>query len=145
MFCLHEGLWGSQVPWNWSYRPLWAAMWAPGVEPGSSGRTARVLNCWAISSAPLLISIFQQWHHFLLRLYQQSCSCDPEEPKRVIPTHRHLRHSSDFVTECIRPRGPWVWWVTDSTRASYLPQKSTAIHVETPCCNSCTCMQFSCQ
>lgn len=47
---------------------------------------------------PLLVSIFQQWHHFLLRLWQQSCCCDPEKPERVTATHRHPRHSSDSVT-----------------------------------------------
>ena len=36
MFCLR--VWGDQSPWNWRYRQLWAAMWVPGIEPGSSGR-----------------------------------------------------------------------------------------------------------
>jgi hypothetical protein len=26
------------IPWNWSYRQLWATMWVLGVEPGSFGR-----------------------------------------------------------------------------------------------------------
>lgn len=32
-----------QIPRNWSYRQLRAAVWVPGIEPGSSGRSASVL------------------------------------------------------------------------------------------------------
>ena len=24
---------GHQIPWNWSYRWFWAAMWVLGIEP----------------------------------------------------------------------------------------------------------------
>lgn len=37
---------GSQIPWNWSYRQLWATMWVLELEPGCS---TSVLNSWAIS------------------------------------------------------------------------------------------------
>jgi len=43
-------VWRCQIPWDWSYRQLWAAMWLLGIEPGSSGGAA--LNHWAISSIP---------------------------------------------------------------------------------------------
>jgi hypothetical protein len=33
----------SQMPWNWSYRQVWAAMWMLGMEPKSSGRAASAL------------------------------------------------------------------------------------------------------
>ena len=42
LFCLHERLWGCHIPWNWSYRKLWAAIWVLGVEPRSSGRVRSV-------------------------------------------------------------------------------------------------------
>lgn len=35
---------------DWSYRWLWATMWGMGLEPGSSGWAASVLNPWANSS-----------------------------------------------------------------------------------------------
>ena len=37
-------VWGCQIPWNWSYRQLWAAMWMLGIEPGSSDRAVFALN-----------------------------------------------------------------------------------------------------
>ena len=43
-------VWG-QIPWNWSYRQLWVAMWMLGIESRFSGRAACALNYWAISPA----------------------------------------------------------------------------------------------
>ena len=44
-------VWGCWVPWNWSYRQLWAAMWMLGIELRSSGRAVNEcslpLNCTA--------------------------------------------------------------------------------------------------
>ena len=36
------------IPWNWSYRQLWATMWMLETEPGSSQRAATACNWWAI-------------------------------------------------------------------------------------------------
>ena len=49
--CLvHGEAWrGHQVPWNWSYRQLWAAMWVLGIEPRPFRRATNTLNCWTIS------------------------------------------------------------------------------------------------
>ena len=52
---------GYRIPWNWSYRQLWAAMWMLGIEPWSSGRAASALSCWAISPARLHLQIQQTW------------------------------------------------------------------------------------
>ena len=43
---------GCEVPWNLSYRQLWAAMWVLGVEPWSSGIAGSALNLQVISPAP---------------------------------------------------------------------------------------------
>ena len=43
---------GCQVPWNWTYRQLCAAIWVLGMEARSSGRAASALNCWVISPVP---------------------------------------------------------------------------------------------
>lgn len=37
---------GQWIPWDWSYRHLWAAKWILGLEPGSSERVAGALNDW---------------------------------------------------------------------------------------------------
>jgi hypothetical protein len=44
---------GHQMPWNWSYKWLWASMWVMQTKPGSSPRVASELN-WAISPAPTM-------------------------------------------------------------------------------------------
>ena len=51
--------WGCQIPWNWSYRQVWTATWVLGIEPGSSGGAACVLNHWAISWAPKFLNDIQ--------------------------------------------------------------------------------------
>lgn len=55
--CLHVCLsvWEYQIPWNWSRRRLWAALWALGIEPKSSRRASCALSCWAVSPAPLQV------------------------------------------------------------------------------------------
>lgn len=35
---------GCQIPWSWTYRPSYAAVWVLGIETRSSGRAARVLK-----------------------------------------------------------------------------------------------------
>ena len=40
-----------KIPWNWSYRWLWATMRVLGTEPRSSGKEARAFNGWVISPA----------------------------------------------------------------------------------------------
>jgi hypothetical protein len=35
------------------YRCLWATMWLLGIELRTSGRAVNVLNCWAITPAPI--------------------------------------------------------------------------------------------
>ena len=42
-------VWGHQIPWNWSYRRLWAAMKVLGIEPRFSGRVASAFTVWNIS------------------------------------------------------------------------------------------------
>lgn len=41
-----------QIPWDWSHRRHWVAMWVLGIEPQSSGRAARLLILSDISLAP---------------------------------------------------------------------------------------------
>lgn len=43
------------IPWNWSYRQLWATKWVLGTEPRSSERAINVLKLWVISLAPGLL------------------------------------------------------------------------------------------
>ena len=55
---------GHRLPWNWSYRWLWATVWVLRIEP-ISGRVASVLNCWAISPVPYpqtLLYMFQVYN-----------------------------------------------------------------------------------
>jgi hypothetical protein len=49
---------GPQIPWNWSYRWLWATMWVLGIEPGSYWREACALSHWAIPPVLLKISFY---------------------------------------------------------------------------------------
>lgn len=46
---------------NRSYRPLWAAMWVQGTEPGSSTRAARAPNHWAITPDPMISFLRGFW------------------------------------------------------------------------------------
>ena len=41
-----------ELHWNWSYKPLWAAVQVLGIKPGSSGRERSALDHWAISPPP---------------------------------------------------------------------------------------------
>lgn len=45
-------VWAFQIPWNWSYRHLWATVWVLGNKPRSSVKAARTLCHWTNSSAP---------------------------------------------------------------------------------------------
>lgn len=61
---MHAGLLksrrGCQIPWNWNYRQLWAAMRVQGIKPSSSGRTASAPYCRATLycfETPLLILV----------------------------------------------------------------------------------------
>ena len=42
--CLEGGR-GPQIPWNWSYTWLWAAMWVLGTEPRSFAKATSALSC----------------------------------------------------------------------------------------------------
>ena len=57
---------GCQIPWNWSYRQLWAASWVLGSEPRSSARAASALLCWAIY--PATFSLFCGWGQHSIHL-----------------------------------------------------------------------------
>lgn len=69
---------GSCVPWNCSYRWLWASTSVLATQPGSSARATSISNCWAIS-LPLA-------HHFdsggNLRCTLDICSSDTLRPYR---------------------------------------------------------------
>lgn len=43
---------GRWIPWNWSYRLLWAVMWVLGTKFRAFARAVSDLNCWVISLAP---------------------------------------------------------------------------------------------
>lgn len=65
-------LWVWQISLNWSYRQLWTVMWLLEIEPRTSGRTASVLNGWAISHAsPNIILIFSFLFFFSFLIYVQ--------------------------------------------------------------------------
>jgi hypothetical protein len=65
---IRRGYW---VPLNWSFRQLWAAMEAVGIELGSSGIAHSALNCWAIS--PVLLPIhFETSSQLLTKLASRS-------------------------------------------------------------------------
>lgn len=36
------------IPWNWSYKRLWATWWVLGTELKSSAKATSTLNCWAV-------------------------------------------------------------------------------------------------
>ena len=105
VFCLHTCLcWGCQIPWNWTYRQVWAAMWVLGIEPGFSGRAVSVLNLWAISPAPNGCSLrswvaehcsspptrskFKTYHH-----HYQGCSISP---------NNHVCNGSVYFAEILQ-------------------------------------------
>jgi hypothetical protein len=46
-----EGRRRLQIPQDWSYRKLWAAMWGLGIELGSAGKATGTLNHLPISPA----------------------------------------------------------------------------------------------
>lgn len=56
MFCLH--VCPCQIPWNWSYGQLCAAMCVLGIKPVSSGRSASAVSYWASSPAQ---GAFSRW------------------------------------------------------------------------------------
>lgn len=43
---------GHHIPYDWSYRQLWATMQMLRIKTGSSGREPRALARWAVSTAP---------------------------------------------------------------------------------------------
>lgn len=58
--CLPVCGWVSDL-WIWSCRQLWMAMWL-GTEPGSSGRGACFLYCWAIAPAHTCQGFYETIH-----------------------------------------------------------------------------------
>ena len=57
------------IPWNWSYRWVWAVVWVLGTESGPSARAESTHDSWAISPAPMLFLDHNfrvnSWHRFL--------------------------------------------------------------------------------
>ena len=43
---------GSQMPWNWGCRQLWASVWLLEIKPRFFGTAASIPNSGAISPAP---------------------------------------------------------------------------------------------
>ena len=77
-------VWGWQVPWNCSYRQLWAALWMLEIAPGSSGRAVSTLNCWVISPVPLsyIVSFTYLWCVFVfVHLYSKNSLLFPSAPQ----------------------------------------------------------------
>jgi hypothetical protein len=67
---------GHQMPWNWSYRWLWAATWVLGTEPKSSAAVASEVNHWAISPALTSLHSYTQLSQEQLSAHQgQGLSC----------------------------------------------------------------------
>lgn len=52
------------IPWNWSHRQLWVAMW---VLNGSSAKATNTLNHRATSPADYLLSLVCVWHICMCR------------------------------------------------------------------------------
>ena len=51
---VHKGQKQALIPWNWSYRWLWATMLMLETKPRSYfASTSSALNCWATSLGPL--------------------------------------------------------------------------------------------
>lgn len=46
--CFWEARWGCQIPWDWSYRYLWAAVWVLGRTQVPS-KNNQHSYCWAVS------------------------------------------------------------------------------------------------
>lgn len=40
-----SGVFRDQMPWQWSYSPLWAAVWVLSIKPGSPRRARNALKC----------------------------------------------------------------------------------------------------
>lgn len=88
-FALVIILWRCQVPWNWSCRQFWAAIWVMGIEPGSSGRAASALNHWATSQPHLPFSRVS----FYSPSYHWTCS-NPASASQVTGLQRsHQAHT----------------------------------------------------
>ena len=64
-------MWGCPMPWNWSHRQLWAAMWVLGSEPRSSGRAASALYHGVIS-LDLMLYILK--HLLSTHMHSQPCN-----------------------------------------------------------------------
>lgn len=58
-FRMEEDIW---IPWKWSYRHLWAALWVLETESMSSIRAVHAVSLWAISPAshPLILSFWSE-------------------------------------------------------------------------------------
>lgn len=51
----HRAQKGHWIPWNWSYRLLWATTWVLVLEPGSSVKIVNVFNSWAVVSSSVVL------------------------------------------------------------------------------------------
>lgn len=62
--CLPAGIRrGHQIPWDWSFRWLWATVCALRVKPRSSTRIASAFKSHLSSLFPVLLSLSQKPHH----------------------------------------------------------------------------------
>lgn len=103
---------GYQVPWNGSYRWLWASLWVLGIKRQSSGRVASSLNglatfpgpawlFWAHSSRAVRP---EQWPHVH--------SCSYGFPTFGSPAQEMVPFTRSPISISIgMPRGPSLRWL----------------------------------
>jgi hypothetical protein len=104
---------GYQMPWNWSYKQLWATMWMMEIEYWFSGRATSVLNNWVISlgtkkTKPLWILHFvwgggHSWKW--PKLIQGISSITKQGKIRLCCIAKCTEQKSAIIN---RPRGAWL-------------------------------------
>ena len=128
-------MWGCQVPWNWSYRLLWIAMWVLRTAHRSSGMAVSALNCWAVSPAPWYFnSFFKKFLLVILLIYissvvplpsfpsENSLPHPPPASMRVLPPHFPLPALA-FPTlghQTFKDQGPPLPLMPDKTIFCYI-------------------------
>lgn len=88
----------DQVPWNWSYKQLWATMLVLGTEPRISGRVASVLMVLCHLSSPIVST-------FLEMAFKTFCGfgilfCSSPQPPYPRPNYHFVcicAHAYTFV------------------------------------------------
>lgn len=77
------------ILWDCSHRQLRAMMWVLGIEPSSSERIPRVLNCWPSFQPYCLENVFSSIWEILFCLYILDTSLSNVLLEVIFPTYVH--------------------------------------------------------